>query len=57
METEKTPQEIVEDCNKEIAEVLKKHNCILDVDVKKSSALGKHVMVLDPVIIYKGENK
>lgn len=55
MEQTKTPQEILAEVNKQIDEILKANNCALEVDAKGSRALGEQVMVLRPVIVYKGE--
>jgi hypothetical protein len=54
-ENKKTPQEVVVEVQKQIDEILKANNCIIDVEAKPSNALGRRVIVFDPVIIYKGE--
>jgi hypothetical protein len=54
---EKTPQEIVVDVQKKLDELLKANNCALEVEARRSYALGKQVMVLETVIVYKGEKK
>ena len=57
MEAEKTPSQIETECLNEINEVLKKHNCAIDVFYQKDLVLGNPVLRYQPVVTYKGETK
>lgn len=50
-----TPQEIVIRVKKKVDEALKEDNCIIEVEAQGNIALGEQVIVLRPVIVYKGE--
>lgn len=51
----KTKEQIEMECLKEIAEVLKKHNCSLEVGFQKDVVLGTPVLKYQPMIIYKAK--
>jgi uncharacterized protein YejL (UPF0352 family) len=42
-----------QECMNEIVEVLKKHNCILDVKLDADVVMGKKVVIYTPVVVQK----
>lgn len=51
-EKEKNISEIESDCLKEINEVLKKYNCLLDVSLTRDIVFDQSVVKFNPVIKY-----
>ncbi|MBW3546238.1 MAG: hypothetical protein KY428_11685 [Bacteroidetes bacterium] len=56
-EENKTPAQIEKECLAEIAEVLEKHNCLIDVTFSQDSVFQTKVLKYQPIVIYKGEQK
>lgn len=50
---EKTPAQIETECLNEINEVLKKHNCSIDVSFQRDAVLGTLVLKYQPIVIYR----
>lgn len=57
MKKDKTPSEIETECLAEIAEILKKHNCTIDVNFQQDSVLGTAVLKYQPIVVFKGDIK
>lgn len=52
---QKTPSEIETACLAEIAGILEKHRCEIQVSFQQDTALGTPVLKYQPIVVYKGK--
>lgn len=52
-EIKKASEEVAKKCLEEIAEVLKKHNCTLEVRHKEDTVMGERVLRFGPVVMHR----